>query len=375
MALAAGPLCPGLYELLRREFGDIIIANEGEEVVIASKRWNPVEERTEWDIVQPGEYYRVNCPYCGDGRHRLWFHYCYGQRDADGRTINWLVNCYNEGCLSGHDRRAIENREDLEIRLFNAEMSNADRGLLLTTRPGKRDDNGPLAEVAMPGKVITLDKLPADHEAVQYIEDRGYDAAKLGRKYGLCYCHKTFEYSQVQSRIIIPITMDGQLVGWQARYVGELDWSACGVRKYYNLPGMKKRKMLYNWDRASQGRIIVVVEGVTGVWTVGDAGTALLGKSITAHQMYRLGTLPVAKGQPYCLVLMLDPDAAKDYKEKRRLDLAFGTLTSEYLKSGGATVRVNLPDGKDPGNFDHETIWDMIYNAGDAIGVDVASFL
>jgi hypothetical protein len=374
MITPGGPLCPGLYDLLHRAFGEIVIANEGEEVVIAGQHWNATDGRTEWDIIQPGEYYRVNCPYCGDGRKRLWFHYCYGSLDGNGRIINWLVNCYNDGCLSGHDRRAIENRQDLEIRLFNAEMSAGERDQLLTTRPGNRGDNGPLTEVMMPGKVITLDKLSSSHEAVQYIEDRGYDAARLGRKYGLCYCRRAFEFSQVQGRLIIPITMDGLLVGWQGRYIGELNWSACGVRKYYNLPGMKKRKMLYNWDRASQGRILVVVEGVTGVWTVGDAATALLGKSITAHQMDKLARLPHVDGPPRCLVLMLDPDADQDYRERRRLDLAWSSLTNNYLKTGGAAVRVHLPAGKDPGNFDHATIWDLIYAAGDGMGVDVASF-
>ena len=315
-----------------------------------------------------------NCPYCGDGRQRLWFHYCYGQKDGTGRTVNWLVNCYNEGCLSGHDRRAVENRQDLEIRLFNAEMSNSERGLLLGLRPGRKTDDGPLTEIALPGKVTTLDQLPPDHEAVQYIEDRGYDAAKLGRKYGLCYCRKAFEFSQVQGRIIIPIEMDGQLVGWQARYVGELSWTACGVRKYYNLPGMKKRKMLYNWDRASKGRIVVVVEGVTGVWTVGDAATALLGKSITAYQMAKLARLATIDDQPRCLVLLLDPDADLDHKDKCRLDLAFGELKRTYGKTGGGAVRIHLPKGKDPGNFDHETIWDMIYTTGDAMGIDIAGF-
>jgi hypothetical protein len=369
-----GPLCPGLYELLRRAFGEITIANEGEEVVIASRHWNSVEKRMEWDIIQSGEYYRVNCPYCGDSRQRLWFHYCYGSLDDDGRTINWLVNCYNEGCLSGRDRRAVENRQDLEIRLFRAEMSAGERNLLLATRPGNRSDEGPLVAVEMPGRVIRLDELSFDHQAVRYIEDRGYDAAKLGRKYGLCYCRKAFEFSQVQGRLVVPIEMEHQLVGWQARYIGELNWSACGVRKYYNLPGMKKRRILYNWDRASQGRIIVVVEGVTGVWTVGDAAVALLGKSITAHQMFRLASLTAYSSEPRCLVLMLDPDADQDYKEQRRLALAFTSLGNSYAKTGGAAVRVHLPHGKDPGNFDYETIWNLIYAAGDAKGIDIASF-
>jgi hypothetical protein len=368
------PLCPGLYELLRREFGDVGIANEGEDFIPGNRYHDPISGRWDREIIHAGEYYTVNCPYCGDTRRRLWFNHTYGQLDEDGRIINWRVLCYNEGCLSGHDRRAVENREDLEIRLFRAELSGAERIISLAIHPGRRDDGGPLAAVEMPGKVTTLDQLPPEHEAVMYIEDRGYDAAKLGRKYGVCYCHKAYEFSQVQGRIIIPVVMDGQTVGWQSRYVGELDWSACGVRKYYNLPGMKKRKMLYNWDRASQGRIIVIVEGVTGVWTVGDSATALLGKSITAHQMQMLGNLPESGEQTRCLVLMLDPDADQDHKEKRRLDLAFGRLANLYQKPGGRVVRVHLPKGKDPGSFDHETIWDMIYNAGDAMGVDIASF-
>ena len=211
----AGPLCPGLYDLLHREFGDITIANEGEEVVIAGKRWNATEGRTEWDIIQPGEYYRVDCPYCGDSRKRLWFHYCYGQRDEDGHTANWLAICYNEGCLSGRDRRAVENRQDLEIRLFNAEMSTGDRNHLLATRAGRKNDDGPLVEVTLPGKVTTLDALPSEHEAVRYIEDRGYDAAKLGRKYGLCYCRKAFEFSQV-AEPDHHSHRDGRSAGWLA---------------------------------------------------------------------------------------------------------------------------------------------------------------
>jgi hypothetical protein len=374
MDQGVGPLCPGLYELLRREFGDVGIANPGDAFVAGGRRWNSIAGRTEQDVIHAGEFYTVNCPYCGDTRKRLWFNHTYGQLDDDGRIINWRVLCYNEGCLSGNDRRAVENREDLEIRLFNAEIRAADRRFNLAILPGKRGDDGPLTAVEMPGLVVGLDRLPHDHEAVRYMDDRGYDVGLLGRKYGLCYCRKAFEFHQAQGRIVIPIEMDGLLVGWQARYVGELDWKETGVRKYYNLPGMKKRKMLYNWDRASRGGVVVIVEGVTSVWTIGDAGTALLGKSITAHQMQLLIGLAPAGGRPRCLVLMLDPDADQDHKERRRLDAAFSSLTNTYLKTGGAAVRVHLPKGKDPGDFDHETIWDMIYNAGDDRRVDVAGF-
>jgi hypothetical protein len=370
----ADPLCPGLYELLKLEFGDVAIANEGASLD-AQPRWDPVLGRIEWDVQSAGEYYRVNCPYCTDDRKRLWFNHCYGQVDQEtGRTANWMVVCYNEGCLQGNDRRAVENREDLEIRLFRR-MQSRSRNDFLTVRPGRPEDNGPPPPAELPGEVVTLDLLSSGHPAVAYVAERGYDPYKLGRKYGVGFCARAFEYRQAQGRLIIPIVQDGVLVGWQGRFVGDTDFKRCNVQKYYNLPGMKRSKMLYNWDRARRGRVLVIVEGVTSVWTVGDAGMALLGKTFSAYQKARIESLAGEDDRPRLLVLMLDPDVEENYKGAQKLASAFGDILIPFAKRGGASLRVRLPKGKDPGNYSHEAIWDMIYATGDVQGVDVDGFL
>ena len=45
------PLCPGLYDLLRREFGDVGIANEGDELIPGALRHNAVADRTEREVL------------------------------------------------------------------------------------------------------------------------------------------------------------------------------------------------------------------------------------------------------------------------------------------------------------------------------------
>jgi hypothetical protein len=369
------PLVPGLYELLRQEFGDVGIANEGESAGDIHPRWDPVTGRLEWDLDNGGEYYKVSCPYCLDGRQRLWFHHLYGQLDeVTGDTANWLVVCYNEGCLQGSDRRARDNREDLEIRLFRR-MGSHNRNVHLTVLPGKPADDGPPAPAYLPGEIVYLDDLPARHPAVAYMTHRGYDPVKLGIKYEVGVCTRSMDYPQARGRIIIPIIMDETLVGWQGRYIGDLDWKEANVRKYYNLPGMKRRKLLYNWDRFRRSRILVLVEGVTGVWAVGDAGAALLGKTISAPQKVLIHHLLTHDDRPRLLVLMLDPDVDNDYRSAQKLAMVFSDMRATFEKRGGAAFRVQLPPGTDPGDYAHDAIWERIYAAGDAHGVDVTAFL
>jgi hypothetical protein len=72
---------------------------------------------------------------------------------------------------------------------------------------------------------------------------------------------------------------------------------------------------------------------------------------------------------------MLDPDVEENYKGAQKLASAFGDILIPFAKRGGASLRVRLPKGKDPGNYSHEAIWDMIYATGDVQGVDVDGFL
>ena len=62
-----------LHDRLEYVFGDVRICSEGEPFVAASrKRAVTIPGRSDkyLDVVNPGEYYAVNCPICGDTRNR-----------------------------------------------------------------------------------------------------------------------------------------------------------------------------------------------------------------------------------------------------------------------------------------------------------------
>jgi len=77
------------------------------------------------------------------------------------------------------------------------------------------------------------------------------------------YCNSVFDnaYYPLTGRIFIPVIMNGMLVGWQGRYIGDPDWKVSRVQKYFNLRGMSKKDMLYNFDVAKNQPMVVLVEG------------------------------------------------------------------------------------------------------------------
>jgi hypothetical protein len=341
-----GPLTPALYKNLEDRFGSVIIANQGEEMVVhrqtaltASRTVQGQSLRTKANISHPGEYYRVCCPKCNDTRHRLWINH---------RVVEfpWLIVCFNEDCY-----RSIAVRDQLLMTLFRTRRPARPR-----VNPGKRETTT-LRQVTMPGKCVRLDNLPMSHPANQYLADeRGYDPCYLGEAFGVAYCEYSGEYRQCDNKIIIPIWMNGKLVGWQARFIGDRNWKAAAVPKYWDLPKMAKRLMLYNHDQAKKHRWVGLQEGVTDVWSTGRMMMSLLGSTITFAQRKLLAF--TFRDKP--LVMMLDGDAY----------LANEMITEELRRTHPAgVVQVNLPNGKDPGDFSPEVNMDMIHQAARAQGV------
>ena len=206
---------------------------------------------------------------------------------------------------------------------------------------------------------MPLTELPVDHPANDYLASRGFDPRVLGAMYELSYCEKAEGKIQLASnRIIIPTRMRGKLAGWQARFIGERDWKTCPVPKYADMPGMKKRMMLYNFDVAIQQPFLVVVEGVFDAWAVGPEAVALLGKNISFAQKRTIQ-------QDFAdrpIVLMLDGDAQDDiqgiYEELKTT-----------MKKG--VVRVSLPTDQDPGDLTRDATLKLIIAAAEEQGVDL----
>lgn len=353
------PLTQDLYDRLAAHFGDVSVANEGESAVVQRSTATGAAlvaprtvtgevaggGRAKVEIIHPGEYYRVSCPKCGDARKRLWVNH---------RAIEfpWLIRCYNEGCYD-----SAEARDQLVFMLYKTRRPPAPR-----VQRGRRDA-GELRLVEPPGEVVTLDRLPPSHPACLYLGgERGYDPAFLGRTYGVAYCAHSDRYHQCSNKILVPVTMQGVLVGWQARFIGDRNWKMSPFPKYWDMPGMPKRLMFYNHDLAARCPWVVMVEGVTDVWSVGPMAFSLLGSSLSFGQRRLLG-FPPFRDKP--LVIMLDADARDENQ----------AITDDLRRNHpGEVVMVDVPAGLDPGALQPAVNQTLIHQAAAAQGVTLSPF-
>lgn len=328
-------LCRELYTKLAEKFGVVKIANQGMALQIRDRL---IGYRVVTEVLSPGEYYRVNCPFCGDRKQRLWINHRFAE-------YRWLAVCYNETrCLDG--LFGTENRKELYNILFNGQR----HVVLQVTQGFEIDPSKPLDEIKLPGAIKLFSELPENHQAIVYLQSRGYDPFELERNFGVGYCESVFDRSHfpLANRIFIPIIFKDSLVGWQGRYIGDPVWKDSGVQKYFNLRGMSKKDMLYNFDLATKQNVCVVVEGAADVWRVGASAVALLGSDMSDHQKKIIqegfADKPVA--------VFLDADAT---------DKAIAMASSLYPYLGNKIFPV-ISTAKDPGSMSREECWALINN-------------
>ncbi len=207
--------------------------------------------------------------------------------------------------------------------------------------------------------MIPLHELPIQHSACDYLRQRGFDPALLGRRLQVGYCQRAEPcFGPAQGRLIIPVHRRGQLVGWQARYLGD-GYQLKGVHKYHSMPGMPRAELLYNHDQALAYPYVVVCEGPTDVWRVGPAAVALFGKTMSSRQRQLLAA-GWGKG---VAIILLDGEASA---EACRID-------RELLGWVSRRVLVPLPDGGDPGGLPHGELWARIDLAAKRQNIDLRS--
>ncbi|NDD52689.1 hypothetical protein EBZ39_02210 [bacterium] len=323
------PLNPVLYGLLRRKFGAVRVHNSGSpaQFQMLPDPMQPGALRKEYYVY--GEYYAVCCPFCKESGFRLWINHLYGSElrfNAFQRTNTHLAVCYRHDCLRQPGRR--KQLEDLIFghnRFFPAAM------------PIRQVDvvDVPAAQITKPGEIIPLADLPHDHAAVQYVRSRNFDPAYLSNNFGVGVCVNptTDKLRIMKNRLYIPIVVNGVLTGWQGRAV---DDSAYGP-KYYNVPGMQKSRLLYNYDVASKQSCVIIVEGVPSVWRLGAPAVCLFGKTMSHWQRTTIATtwpnLPV--------FLLLDNDA--------ETEMEIGV--NELCRHDVQVIPVFLPDSRDPADY------------------------
>jgi hypothetical protein len=340
-------LCPQLYAKLKAVFKNVKIANEGTPI-----QWNPqVDANGKWElnIVDGGEYYRIDCPFCGDTRARLWINHNYGQYTVDRRMcLTHLAVCFNEtSCMSDPDKRK---------RLANTLIGFQNVNARLPVFEVKLSDK-PVSprRFTSPGVLAPITSLPLVHPAVRYLlgdhsASRGY-TPELCDHYEISVClEPNPDYKFLRNQIIFPIKQYGELVGWQARTPGD---PPPGLSKYFTMPGLKKTSVLYNLDNALKKPFLVLTEGVTDVHKVGDYSVATLGCSL--HSLQRQIIEHYWAGKP--VVFLWDPEAIEEHKD---------VINEFQQKHAGPVIVVRLPAGTDPGSLATEVTWGYIKHAAEA---------
>jgi len=337
----AKPLNTKLYEALLRRFGIVKISNEGQRW-LSRVRLGMLEtavKHSSEEVVDSGEHYRVNCPYCNDKRYRLYINYRWNTYSLEGKPFGrYLIYCFNENCN-------MSNFEE-ELKPYVTQRPTIGRPHEL-----ELDKTENFKEVTLPGQCVPVCSLPDGHPALQYIKARKFDPGELSVEWGLHYCATApvsddYHAGLVRGRLIIPVFWHGKMVGWQTRAIDEKS-----SPKYYTMPGLKKTKMLFNGDRASQYKFGVVVEGVFDAFRVGPRAVAVLGCELS----YKHRELILDYWSTGAVCIVLDPEALDDLERMERIS---AMLNPTNFRWGSFTLM--LPYGEDPGSMDRDTLWNMI---------------
>jgi DNA primase len=165
--------------------------------------------------------------------------------------------------------------------------------------------------------------------------NRYFDPIHLREKYKIKFCGPIGDY---RLRIIVPVFDRGNCISFTAR-----DATNKASTPYLNCPNDKAyydiRDTVYNLDNSTAPDVIVV-EGVTDVWRIGDNTVATFGIKYTPHQVLTLTQYR------RCFILFDAEPKAQEQADMLAKDLS--TVVSEV-------IRLELPQG-DPAEMSEDDV-------------------
>ncbi len=334
-------LNPRLYNRLNELFGDVWVVNEDQTVVVKERR-NRLTGKIEKETISSGERYYIDCPVCGDSRHRLSISYRWGE---EGRHLSSLI-CYNEQCF---EKESSQNRFFRQVRLGQGRRSK-----LPPRRAAARQI---LEEVEPPERLVSLVTWPGAKDAADYLRGRFMDPEELERRWGIQYV-LSCSITDAEDRIYIPIHWTGKLRTWQARYPGELPKGSV-LHKYYTRKDAPINRYVYNIERAARWQTIMIHEGVIDAWSSGECATAIFGKK-------KLMTQQLNEFKRLChrskLIVMFD--AGSEEYEK-------AVEVADQLRSVGLKALAVPLGGSDPGALARHVTRDIAKETAAMVGWDL----
>lgn len=355
------PLNPTLYRQLQNALGDIVIDKQGESfhAVVGTRATTGKKFIHQKN---PGEAYRVNCPFCGDTRQRLYINHMW-LAGFGGLSTDHLLSCFNEDCTGtwANKKKLIESVSN-GVRLASAQII---QGVVM-----------PETVIhPMPGDVIPINQVPAQAPVRTYLEERGFDLDELAKEWGVLWITRHTDEDLLQKslkdsyRLLFPVYgyrgKELGLLGWQLRYFDSMSGSGTPpnkrIPKYYTRG--KVGNTLYNGYRARGGSTVCVCEGVLDAIKFGwDIAVCTFGKNIGTQQKKLLWANWGADGahgvEAYDTDVLPDcPKAvAKLKKERDKLD--------EFFKYWPNYIKIPFPVGYDPGDYTRTELRQMLIDRG-----------
>jgi predicted RNA-binding Zn-ribbon protein involved in translation (DUF1610 family) len=247
--------------------------------------------------------YVFNCPKCGK-KDKLYI------RKRDGESI--CFSCpENSGFLAGAPEYALhaltnESVGSIKTKLYN--LFNSETPELLFNLA----DGFKLKEELVEDELVTME-IPytyypiADHRSrkgQEYLISRGIPI-EIATKYQI-------RYAPAESRVIFPVVVNGETVGWQKRWVKDTTWTTddgtvVTVPKILSSSGIPRDRVLMFHDNLLNSPHAIVCEGPVDAIKCDLLGgnVAAMGKAVTEHQLKQITNLGIRK-----FYLALDPDAA-----------------------------------------------------------------
>ena len=324
-------LNPELYAVLSDMFdGDVDVSSEGEPgEVVYTAEGSKYYAHTEGG----GQEFRVNCPFCGDTRGRLYISYLVGadiKRNGEYVKTYHLMYCHNEGCntlaLYKKIRASIKNAPKIDIK---------------PRRTRAR------LELDLPKPNYPINSVKAHPAPVGYMTKRGFDLDELAEVYGVRTCERIPGVEHLGQMVLFPSYDGNRLSFWQARMAHDA-FSGAKAPKYYFPQGSQKSETVYNRFNALAQPMVVITEGVLDAIRVGEAGVAVFGKHPSASQTRIFSRVFGRK----LGVLMLDADAEKEATKWYR------KYSGDALFAKGLYL-CRLEDG-DPADLTREELWRVI---------------
>lgn len=210
------------------------------------------------------------CPFCGNGGYHLGINLSHNNYSC------WV--CGEKGGLPKFLKNLLTLTQ-FEIK----EVLNKFGGNFQEIEEKEQSDS-----ITFPTRLSKLSNL-----AENYLTNRGFNSKYLIKKYDLEQSGSLSKLKigakkyDFRNRIIVPIRMNNKIVSWSGRNFS----TASSDARWKHAPNEASTRpiaeILYNVDNCKKDKVILV-EGITDVWKMGDDSCGMMGIKFSERQIYEI---------------------------------------------------------------------------------------